>query len=88
MIFDSLLSVFGNRSILANKLSNGTVIVQRFGDLINGRRSTEKRIEEGFVTPTLKEAVPGDLALCLPYKTMSALIEMIEVLDKVTGKQK
>ena len=40
--------------------------------------------EEGFVRPTLKEAVPGDLALCLPYKTMRSIIEMIEVLDKIT----
>lgn len=69
---------------LANKLSCGSVIVQRYGDIILKRRSTEKRIKEGFVVPTLKEAVPGDLALALPYKTMSALIEMIQVLDKVT----
>ena len=69
---------------LANKLSCGSVILQRFGDIMLQRRSTEKRIKEGFVVPTLKEAVPGDLALCLPYKTLSALIEMIKVLDKVT----
>lgn len=69
---------------LANKLSCGSVIVQRFGDIMLKRRSTEKRIKEGFVVPTLKEAIPGDLALCLPYKTLGALIEMIEVLDKVT----
>ena len=71
-------------SSIANKLSNGTVIVQRYGDLIHGRRSTEKRIEEGFVTPTLKEAVPGDLALVLPYKTLQSIIEMIQALDHVT----
>lgn len=71
-------------SALANKLSNGTVIVQRYGDLKRGRRSTEKRIEEGFVVPTLKEAVPGDLGLVLPYKTMQSIIEMIEALDHIT----
>lgn len=71
-------------SKLANMLSNGSIIVQRYGDLKQGRRSTEKRIKEGFVTPTLKEAVPGDLGLVLPYKTMKALIEMIEALDHVT----
>lgn len=71
-------------SSLANKLSNGTVIVQRFGDLINGRRSTQKRIDEGFVIPTLKEAVPGDLGLVLPYKTMQSIIEMIKALDAIT----
>lgn len=71
-------------SRLANMLSNGSIIVQRYGDLKNGRRSTEKRIKEGFVTPTLQEAIPGDLALVLPYKTMRSIIEMIEALDHVT----
>lgn len=71
-------------SSLANQLACGGVIVQRYGDLKLGRRSTEKRIKEGFVKPTLKEAVPGDLSLCLPMKTLEAIIEMIEVLDTVT----
>ncbi len=71
-------------SRLANMLSNGSIIVQRFGDLQKGRRSTDKRISEGFVTPTLKEAVPGDLGLVLPYKTMRSIIEMIEALDYIT----
>ena len=71
-------------SSLANQLSCGSVIVQKYGDIKLGRRSTAKRIAEGFVRPTLKEAVPGDLALALPYKTMRSIIEMIEVLDKIT----
>ncbi|MDD5293714.1 MAG: hypothetical protein PHW40_05330, partial [Candidatus Izemoplasmatales bacterium] len=71
-------------SKLANMLSNGAVIVQRYGDLKKNRRSTEKRIKESFVTPTLTEAVPGDLGLVLPYKTMKAIIEMIEALDHIT----
>ena len=71
-------------SSLANQLACGSVIVQKYGDIKLGRRSTKKRIEEGFVRPTLKEAVPGDLALALPYKTMRSIIEMIEVLDKIT----
>ena len=70
-------------SSLANQLACGGVIVQRYGDILMGRRSTEKRIKEGFVKPTLKEAVPGDLTLCLPHRTMQAIIEMIEALDKV-----
>lgn len=69
---------------LANKLSGGSVLVQKFGDLIRGRRSTQKRIDEGFVTPTLKEAVPGDLSLVLPYKTLQSLIDMVKALDHVT----
>ncbi len=51
---------------------------------LKGRRSTKKRIEEGFVKPTLKEAVPGDLGLILPYNTMKSLIEMIEALNYIT----
>lgn len=68
----------------ANDLSNGGVIIQKYGDIIKGRRSTESRIREGFIEPTLKEAVPGDLGLVLPYNTMKSLIEMVEALDKVT----
>ena len=62
----------------------GKVILQRYGDLKNGRRSTPKRIKEGFVEPTLKDAVPGDLSLCMPYKTLKSIIEMIEALNYVT----
>ncbi|MDD3107521.1 MAG: FAD-dependent oxidoreductase, partial [Bacilli bacterium] len=69
---------------LANKLSGGSVIVQRYGDIIRGRRSTTKRIKECFVTPTLKEAIPGDLGLVLPYNTMKSLIEMMQALNHVT----
>lgn len=68
----------------ANDLSNGGLIVQKFGDILRGRRSTYKRIGEGFIEPTLKEAVPGDLGLVLPYNTMISLIEMTHALDKVT----
>ena len=69
---------------LANKLSGGSVIVQTYGDILRGRRSTQKRLKESFVKPTLKEAVPGDLGLVLPYNTMKSLIEMTEALDHVT----
>jgi len=68
----------------ANDLSNGGVIVQSLGDLMRGRRSTPKRISEGFLEPTLKEAVPGDLGLVLPYNTLKSIIEMTYALDKVT----
>jgi uncharacterized FAD-dependent dehydrogenase len=71
-------------SKLANKLSNGSIIVQCYGDIKKGRRTTEKRLRESFVKPTLKEAVPGDLGLVLPYNTMKSLIEMVEALDNVT----
>lgn len=68
----------------ANELSNGGIIVQKYGDLIGGRRSTPKRIKEGFVEPTLKEAVPGDLGLVLSHVTMRSIIEMIEKLNFIT----
>ena len=71
-------------SRLANQLSCGSIIVQRYGDILKGRRSTEKRMKEGFIEPTLKEAVPGDLGLVLPYNTMKSIIEMIQALDYVT----
>ncbi|MTH52037.1 FAD-dependent oxidoreductase [Bacillus mangrovi] len=71
-------------SKLANSLSSGGLIVQKYGDILKGRRSTANRIKEGFLEPTMKEAVPGDLGLALPYNTMKSLIEMTEALDKVT----
>ena len=66
---------------LSNMLGGG-VIVQRFGDLIRGRRSTPKRMEESFVTPTLN-ATPGDLSLVLPKRILDGITEMIYALDKV-----
>ncbi|AEF93890.1 HI0933 family protein [Desulfotomaculum nigrificans CO-1-SRB] len=82
--FDKPIEYAKSISRLANDLSNGSVLVQRFGDILKGRRSTEKRIKEGFIEPTLKEAVPGNLSLVLPYNTMKSIIEMIEALDAVT----
>ncbi|MBE6882272.1 MAG: FAD-dependent oxidoreductase [Ruminococcaceae bacterium] len=66
---------------LSNMLGGG-VIVQRFGDLIRGRRSTEDRIEGAFITPTLA-ATPGDLSLVLPKRILDGIVEMIYALDKV-----
>ena len=66
---------------LSNMLGGG-VIVQRFGDLIRGKRSTQNRIDEAFITPTLK-ATPGDLSLVLPKRILDGIIEMIYALDKV-----
>ena len=66
---------------LSNMLGGG-VLVQRFGDLIRGRRSNARRIEESFVTPTLK-ATPGDLSLVMPKRILDGIIEMIYALDKI-----
>lgn len=66
---------------LSNMLGGG-VIVQRFGDLIRGQRSSDSRILESFVTPTLS-ATPGDLSLVIPKRQLDDIIEMIYALDKV-----
>ena len=66
---------------LSNMLGGG-VIVQRFGDLIRGRRTNHKRLQDSFVTPTLK-AEPGDLSLVLPKRILDGIIEMIYALDKI-----
>lgn len=66
---------------LSNMLGGG-VIVQRFGDLVRGKRSTQSRIDESFVTPTLN-ATPGDLSLVIPKRILDGIIEMIYALDKI-----
>ena len=66
---------------LSNMLGGG-VMVQRFGDLVRGRRSTPGRIAESFVTPTLA-ATPGDLSLVIPKRILDGIIEMIYALDKI-----
>ncbi len=67
---------------LANMLSGG-ILVQRFGDLVDGRRSTVQRIRESIIKPTLECATPGDLSLVLPYRQLLSIIEMIYALDKI-----
>ena len=67
---------------LANILSGG-VIIQRLGDLMEGRRSTKARIARGNVQPTLKSATPGDLSFALPYRYLKDIIEMLDAMDKL-----
>jgi len=67
---------------LANILSGG-VLIQRFGDLMKGQRSTPARIERGIVEPTLKTATPGDLSFALPYRHLTGIVEMIQAMDKL-----
>ena len=67
---------------LANLLGKG-VIVQRLGDLKQGRRSTPERIRKGKIDPTLKDATPGDLSFVMPYRHLSDILEMLEALDKI-----
>lgn len=69
-------------SELSNMISGGSVIIQRFGDLVNGVRSTEKRIAQSTVVPTL-EACPGDLSLCIPKRQLDNIIETIYAFNKL-----
>jgi uncharacterized FAD-dependent dehydrogenase len=69
-------------AMLANLISGGSVLVQRLGDLRAGRRSTELRMKQGTVQPTL-DAVPGDLSLCLPKRQLDDIVETLERLDLV-----
>jgi len=75
---------YGKRiASLANMLSGGKVIVQRYGDFKRGRRTSENRMCRDNIIPTLVDAVPGDLSLVLPYRIMKSIEEMIEALNGV-----
>jgi len=67
---------------LANILGDG-VLVQRLGDLQEGRRSTPERLERSIVQPTLKNATPGDLSFVLPYRHLKGIVEMLQAMDKL-----
>lgn len=71
-----------NISRLANMIGKGNVLVQRFGDLIRGRRTNEHRLVQNTVIPTLK-ATAGDISLVLPHRILTNIIETIYALDKV-----
>jgi uncharacterized FAD-dependent dehydrogenase len=67
---------------LANLLGKGPII-QRLGDLLAGRRSTQERINRCLTRPTLPEATPGDLSFVFPFRHMQSIIEMLEALEKL-----
>ena len=67
---------------ISNMVSGGSVIVQRYGDLLDGKRTNPHRLAQSTVRPTLN-AVPGDLSLCLPKRQLDNIVETIEAIDKV-----
>ncbi|ACV60974.1 FAD dependent oxidoreductase [Desulfofarcimen acetoxidans DSM 771] len=71
-----------NVAALANLLSGG-VIIQRLGDLLNGRRTTQDKLERCPVEPTLKEAKPGDLSFVFPYRQLTSILEMLKAMDRI-----
>lgn len=68
---------------IANTLGGGKPIVQTLKDLKRGRRSTESRINKGFIEPTLKDVVAGDLALVMPHRIITNILEGLEILNKI-----
>jgi uncharacterized FAD-dependent dehydrogenase len=73
---------YGKRIASFSNMLGGGVLIQRFGDLIKGRRTNEHRLEQSFTKPTLK-ATPGDLSLVLPKRHLDNIIEMIYALNKI-----
>ena len=73
---------YGESIVRLSNMLGGGVMVQRFGDLIRGQRSTQSRIDEAFIEPTLG-ATPGDLSLVMPKRILDGIIEMIYALDKI-----
>ena len=68
---------------LTNLLSDGEVVVQRFGDILNGKRTWQNEIDNNSVEATLKTALAGDITLGIPYRTMTNIINFIIEMDKV-----
>ena len=68
---------------IANVLGDNKPIIQTLKDLRNGRRSEWHRINKGFIEPTLKDCVAGDLALVMPYRIITNILEGLETLDKI-----
>lgn len=80
--FDEPIAYLQHVAKLANMLGGGRIISQLFGDLVDGRRSTEKRFKDATIIPTLKSHTPGDISLAMPSAAMDNIIEMIYQLDK------
>ena len=68
---------------IANVLGDGKPIIQSIKDLRSGRRSEWHRIKKGFIEPTLKDCVAGDLALVMPHRIITNILEGLEILDKI-----
>ena len=68
---------------LGNMLTGGGIMVQRLGDLLQGRRTDAARLSRSTTIPTLKTAVPGDLSFVLPHRHLTSIIEALRAFDKV-----
>lgn len=70
-------------SELLNMLGNGNILVQRYGDILDGKRTWQKELSRSNVTPTLPDAVAGDITSAMPYRTMTNILNFISALDTV-----
>ena len=68
---------------LTNMLANGQILVQRFGDILDGKRTWPKELAQSNVRPTLPDAVAGDITAAMPYRAMINIINFIKAVDKV-----
>ncbi|WP_027626092.1 NAD(P)/FAD-dependent oxidoreductase [Clostridium lundense] len=68
---------------LGNMLTGGGIMVQRLGDLLNGRRTDYSRLSKSTTIPTMKSAVPGDLSFVLPQRHLTAIVEALRAFDKI-----
>ena len=68
---------------LANMLTGGGIMVQRLGDLLQGRRTDWSRLEKSSTVPTMKGAVPGDLSYVLPARYLTSIVEALKAFDKI-----
>ena len=66
-----------------NQLGAGKLVVQRLGDLLNGKRTWEEDLQKNSVVPTLKDATAGDISFAIGYRTLTDIIEAIKAIDKV-----
>ena len=80
--FDDPIGYGKSVASMANMLGKG-VILQRLGDLLGGRRTTASRLDRCTTRPTLREATPGDLSYCFPYRILTNIIEMLACLDRL-----
>lgn len=81
--FNDPIAYGKNIAKLGNQLAGNKILVQRYGDFKRFRRTTDERLYRNNIVPTLKDAIPGDLSLVLPYRVMSDLDEMIQALDGI-----
>ncbi len=83
--FDDSLGYGKHISQLANQLAGGGVLVQRLGDLRQGRRSKEEKMKKWIVQPTLTppDAIPGDLALAIPHRHLEGIIDMLDAMEAI-----